>query len=66
VTVAKEANEDYRRFIRSLDQYKLAHETYGLDQWDGTSSKKLIILREQLEKYKSDSATLVLVTRLYL
>ena len=65
MTVAREATDGYKRFIRSLDEYKIAHETYGMGEWDETDSQKLSILKNNLEKYKDDATKLILVTNRY-
>ena len=65
VTVAKEATDSYKRFIRSLDEYTISHETYGMGEWDESDSQKLRFLKDKLAKYKDDRTKLILVTNRY-
>ncbi|XP_037906818.1 procollagen-lysine,2-oxoglutarate 5-dioxygenase [Hermetia illucens] len=71
-TVATEANDGYRRFIRSARHYGIEVQTLGMDsEWKGGDMNgrgggyKVNLLRDAVEKIKDDQDAIVLFTDSY-
>ncbi|CAF3218133.1 unnamed protein product [Rotaria sp. Silwood2] len=65
VAVATNENDNYHRFIRSLNVYGYKYEIYGLGQVGTNAEQKMKILQENLVRYKDDKTKVILYTDAY-